>query len=98
MTMRQHTSIDRLELDLRGLPRELAEATARALGPALQQALAGQRRFGAPATQIDAGSVDAGTAPTAGGLARRIAERIAERSATSTAAHPPAAKAAVPGS
>lgn len=84
--MKQRLDIDRLELDLRGLPRELAEATAAALGPALERALAGKRRFGAAATRINAGSVEAGAAPDAGILARRIAERIVDRSASSTLA------------
>jgi hypothetical protein len=75
--------IDRLDLDLRGIHPQLAEAAVRLLGPALRAALA---RNGGPAVastgatpgvgaRIDAGRIaPAGDAPA---LAQRLAERIA---------------------
>ena len=75
--------IDRLDLDLRGIPPATAEAAARALGPALARALASNHariaRAGhiAPADRIDAGRITSPASPRARDLAAGIAERIA---------------------
>jgi hypothetical protein len=70
-------SIDRLDLDLRGISRDTADNAARLLGPALARALAGRRITATGAESIDAGrvtgSADAGTIAT--GIAQRIAEK-----------------------
>lgn len=67
--------IDRLELDLRGVDPQLAEAAVRLFGPALQAELQRgvERRDGA--ARIDAGRV----APEAqaDALAARLAQRVA---------------------
>ena len=70
-------TIDRLELDLRGVPPATAEAAARALGPALARELAQRRVAAAPAEHIDAGRIASGAAPDAGLLATQIAQRLA---------------------
>ena len=69
--------IGRLDLDLRGIAPRTGEAAARALGPALAQALR-QRdsRFG-PADRIDAGRIETSGSPDAHDLAVRIAQRVA---------------------
>lgn len=69
--------LERLELDLRGVAPSTAEATARALGPALAQALAARRVQLAPADRIDAGRITSPASPSALDLASRIAQRIA---------------------
>lgn len=74
--------IDRIELDLRGVPRETAEAAARLLGPALARALAAQahgiHRWSQPGA-IDAGRIAFDAAPGAGALAERLSGHIAAR-------------------
>lgn len=73
--------IDRLDLDLRGVPPQAAEAAVRLLGPALAAAFAQQGAV-APRTigAIDAGAVAATHDPQA--LASRIAQRVADRTKT----------------
>ena len=73
--------IDRLDLDLRGVPPQAAEAAVRLLGPALAAAFAREggrtpRTIGA----LDAGAVAATDDPQA--LASRIAHRVAARTTT----------------
>jgi len=70
--------IDRLELDLRGIAPATAEAAARALGPALAQALAPHHAQIAPAERIDAGRITSPASPDAHELATRIAQHIAD--------------------
>jgi hypothetical protein len=72
-------TIERLELDMRGVPHATAEIAARRLGPALSRALAGRQLIAAPAARIDAGPVAVGAAPDANGLAARVAQQIAGR-------------------
>ena len=69
--------IESLELDLRGLAPELAEAAVRALGPALAQELAGRRLQPDSQPQLDAGHLTTGASPQAGELATGIARQIA---------------------
>jgi hypothetical protein len=70
-------SIDRLDLDLRGVSRDTADNATRLLGPALARALAARRLSATGAERIDgghvAGSADAGTIAT--GIAQRIAAK-----------------------
>jgi hypothetical protein len=80
---RRSIRVGRLDLDLRGIAPDTAEATARALGPALARALTqgagvGIRdwRFG-PADRVDAGRIDSAASPDAHDLAARLAQRIA---------------------
>jgi len=70
-------TIERIELDCRGMSAASAEAMARALGPALERALAAVHLRGDPAARIDAGAIS--HAPTSEALARAIAERIGQR-------------------
>lgn len=73
--MNRRVQIDRLELDLRGIDPQVAEAAVRLFGPALQAELArGIERRG-NAAHIDAGRI----APEAqaGALAERLAQRVA---------------------
>ncbi|HUG24241.1 hypothetical protein [Piscinibacter sp.] len=70
--------IDRLELDLRGISAETAEAAARALGPALAQALASHRAGIAGTERVDAGRIASPAAPDARHLATGIARRVAQ--------------------
>jgi len=72
-------TIERLDLDLTGVPRETAAAAARLVGPALARALAGRRLDAAPADRIDAGRLASPASPEAGALAARIAHRIAAK-------------------
>ena len=68
--------IERLEIDLRGIASETAEAAAHAIGPALSKAL----EPGATATsadRLDAGRITSPASPDAAGLAGAIARRIA---------------------
>ncbi|MPZ45830.1 MAG: hypothetical protein GEV05_21075 [Betaproteobacteria bacterium] len=74
--------IERLDLDMRGIPPATAEAAVRALGPALaREPLA--REFVADAgnvgakRRIDAGRLAASASPEPGALAAGIAQRIA---------------------
>lgn len=70
--------IERLELDLRGIAPATAEAAARALGPALAQALAPHHALIGPADRIDAGRIASPASPGALELATSIAQRIAD--------------------
>lgn len=72
--------IERLDLDMRGIPPATAEAAARLLGPALRGALA-RRRLGSAASgaHLDAGRLDFRAAADAASLAGGIAERIARK-------------------
>jgi hypothetical protein len=74
---RRRLHIDRLELDLRGVAPATAEAAARALGPALAQALVPLDGNVAPAERIDAGRIASPASPSASDLAAGIAQRIA---------------------
>jgi hypothetical protein len=69
--------IDRLDLDLRGISPATAEAAARALGPALAQALAPHHGTVAPAERIDAGRIASPASSDAHELAAGIAQRVA---------------------
>ena len=72
--------IERLELDARGVDPAVAEAAARALGPALARTLAPHRLNIAPADRIDAGRfaspVPTGTQDLAIGIAEHIARTL----------------------
>jgi len=87
---RRNIQVDRLDLDLRGIAPDTAEAAARALGPALARALTsrppdeglGIRDLGfgirdSRADRIDAGRIDSPASPDPHDLAARIAQRIA---------------------
>jgi hypothetical protein len=69
--------IDRLEMDLRGIAPATAETVARALGPALAQAMTSQRVGIAPSERIDAGRIASPAPASAQDLAAGIARRIA---------------------
>jgi hypothetical protein len=69
--------IERVELDLRGIAPATAEAAARALGPALVEALRSEPGRFAAAERIDAGRIASAAAPRAASLAGDIARRIA---------------------
>lgn len=69
--------IERLELDLRGISAETAQATARALGPALAQALARHPPGIASSERVDAGRIASPASPQAHQLAAGIAHRVA---------------------
>lgn len=76
--------IDRLDLDLRGIAPETAEAAVRLLGPALAQALSQSQR-GADAPRdaasgpLDAGRIHSPRQPDAQALATQIADHLAPR-------------------
>jgi len=75
---RGRVRIDRLELDLRGIAPETAEAAARALGPALARELAARRGGRIEgAERLDAGHMSSAAAPDPHSLAARLAQRIA---------------------
>ena len=74
---RRRLHIERLELDLRGVAPDTAEAAARALGPALARALAVDAGDIAAKRRIDAGRIATSATPEAGALAEGIAQRIA---------------------
>ena len=74
---RRRLRIGRIELDLRGISPATAEATARALGPALAHALSPREVRPGPAGRIDAGRLASPASPAAQGLAADIARRIA---------------------
>jgi hypothetical protein len=69
--------IERLDLDLRGVPRDLAESVARRVGPALTRALAEplSSRHAAPAPVSARRNPDPQS--LAEGVARQVAARIA---------------------
>jgi hypothetical protein len=69
--------IERLELDLRGVTPEIAEAAARALGPALARALSARDVPSTSAGRIDAGRIASSATPSANQLAGDMARRIA---------------------
>lgn len=78
--MNPRIRIDRLDLDLRGIDPQLAEAAVRLLGPALQAELARGIERGAVVAHGSAAHVDAGhVAPASepGALAARLAQRVA---------------------
>ena len=88
---RRNVRVGRLDLDLRGIAPDTAEAAARALGPALAQALRersasglGESRSGIrnsgfrPADRIDAGRIESPASPEVHDLAARIARCIAQ--------------------
>ncbi|HMF98500.1 MAG TPA: hypothetical protein VKE96_29575 [Vicinamibacterales bacterium] len=74
---RRRLRIGRLDLDMRGVDATRAEAAARALGPALAQAIASRRSLGVERERIDAGRVDLPASSASGDLAAAIARRIA---------------------
>jgi hypothetical protein len=78
--MNRLISIDRLDLDLRGIDPAVAEAAVRLLGPALQEQLAQRHGPINAAAEIDAGVIAPSREPgaLASGLARRIAQRTRE--------------------
>ncbi|HMO47495.1 MAG TPA: hypothetical protein PKB14_15870 [Rubrivivax sp.] len=67
--------IHRLELDLRGIDPQLAEAAVRLFGPALQAELARGVDGGRSVARFDAGRIAPAT--DAGALATRLAQRVA---------------------
>jgi len=75
-TGKRRIRIERLDLDLRGIDPATADASARALGPALKGALAADSSRIAPARRLDAGRLSSPASPGAHDLAARIAERI----------------------
>ena len=85
--MSRRISIDRVELDLRGVDPALAEGAVRLLRTALEQQFGRHAAAaGVAGTGSDLGRVDAGAAPPANEprtlanqLARRIAQRAGER-------------------
>jgi hypothetical protein len=76
-------TIERLELDMRGVPHATAESAARRLGPALSRALADRQLTATPAARIDAGAIAVGAAPDANVLAARVAQQIAGKTSRS---------------
>jgi hypothetical protein len=72
-------SIERLNLDLRGVSPATARTVAQLLGPALAQALAGRRLIDRPAASIDTGRTGIETAHDSSRLASHIARQIAAR-------------------
>ena len=71
--------IDRLELELRGIPPATAETAARLYGPALAQALGGARVVTVAQGHIDAGRIDAAAGTGPGALATQMAGHIVQR-------------------
>jgi len=83
---RRHIRVDRLDLDLRGIAPDTAEAAARILGPTLARVLTqssdaklaiGDSRF-RRVDRIDAGGIDTSASPDPHDLAARLAQRIAQ--------------------
>ncbi len=70
-------TIDRLDLDLRGVPAATAEAAMAQLGPALARALAQRTLSIGPMPRVDAGRIHASAKPDAATLAIQIAQRVA---------------------
>jgi hypothetical protein len=77
-------SIERLNLDLRGVSPATARSAAQLLGSALAQALAGHRLIDRPAASIDAGRTGIETAHDPARLASHIARQIAAKTGTKT--------------
>lgn len=77
---RQRLHIERLDLDLRGIAPDTAQAIAQALGPAIARQLAQAPRTAQPAQHLDAGRLSSAASPDAAALAGRIARRIVARS------------------
>jgi len=73
----QRLRIERIDLDLRGIEPATAQALARALGPALAQALEVRQGGIVPAERIDVGRIASRASPRAQDLASGIAQRIA---------------------
>jgi hypothetical protein len=76
-------TIERLELDMRGVPPATAESAARRLGGALSRALADRELTAVPAARIDAGAIALDAAPDANVLASRVAQQIAGKTSRS---------------
>lgn len=76
---RQRLHIQRLDLDLRGIAPETAQAIASALGPALARQLAQIPQTVRPAQHLDAGRLASTASPDPAALAGRIARRIVAR-------------------
>jgi hypothetical protein len=74
--MKQIT-IDRLELDLRGVAQPTAQAASRLIGPALARALQGRHVVATGATAVNGGRIAMRAAPDAGTVSERIAQRVA---------------------
>jgi siderophore synthetase component len=72
-------SVERLNLDLRGITPATARSAARLLGPALTQALAGRSLIDRPAASIDTGRSGIETAHDSTRLASHIARQIAAK-------------------
>lgn len=77
---RQRLHIERLDLDLRGIAPETAQAIAQALGPAIARQLAQAPRSAQPAQHLDAGRLTSTASPDPAALAGRIARRVVARS------------------
>ena len=75
---RRRVRIGRLDLDLRGISPDTAEATARALRPALTRALTPHHVASVGADRIDAGRITSPASPSTHDLAAGIAARIAQ--------------------
>ncbi|MGH8664127.1 MAG: hypothetical protein ACREUX_07655 [Burkholderiales bacterium] len=73
----QRLHIERLDLDMRGIPPATAEAAVRALGPALARELEADGGNVGAKRRIDAGRLAAPASPEPGALAASIAQRIA---------------------
>ena len=71
--------IERLDLDVRGVPPAVAQAAARQLGPALARALTHRHLNARPTAQLDAGRLVVGANPGAAVLAHGVAKRIADK-------------------
>lgn len=72
-------TIDRLELDLRGVPPAAAEAVARRLGPALAEAMRGHRLNPQAVQSLDLGHLAVPSSATPDAMAGQIAGRIAQK-------------------
>lgn len=77
MTRRLH--IDRLELDLRGIPPATADRAVRLLGPALARTIEGRGATMVKQREVDAGRIESSAGAEPQALAERIAARIGER-------------------
>ncbi len=74
---RTRLRIDRIDLDLRGLPRTTALAALPRFAPALQAALRVQPGAARAGGRVEAGRIDASQAGDATALARDLAVRVA---------------------
>jgi hypothetical protein len=72
-------AIERLELDLRGVPHATAAAAARQIGPALAQAFGDRQLATTSAASIDTGRVALGVTPDANAIATHVARQIASK-------------------